>query len=194
MQQSRKRASTRQAIVRVTFTAMMVALYFVLDRFLAFFPTESLKLSFSFLAVAVSAIWLGPVEGMLTGGLGDLVSALLMPAGAINPLLTASAALSGLLFGLTCRRRVDNPISKARMSFNIVAVNIFVTVVVNLGINTLALALLYSPDAIMPYFLATFPLRALKEGIMLPVRIVVFMLLALPDGRLSAVVRRLQQG
>ena len=194
MKKNEKKVSSRRAIVRITFTAMMVALYFVLDRFLAFFPTESVKISFSFVAVAVSAIWLGPIEGMLTGGLGDLVSAVLMPAGALNPMLTATSALSGLLFGIACKRRVEAPLSKGRMMINIVTVNLIVTVVVNLGLNTLALALLYSPEAIWPYFFASLPLRAVKEGVMLPLRIAAFSLLALPDGRLGAVVRRLQQG
>ena len=194
MKKIEKKVSSRRTVVRITFTAMMVALYFVLDRFLAFFPTESVKISFSFVAVAVSAIWLGPVEGMLTGGLGDLVSAVLMPAGALNPMLTATSALSGLLFGIACKRRVEAPLSKGRMMINIVTVNLIVTVVVNLGLNTLALALLYSPEAIWPYFFASLPLRAVKEGVMLPLRIAAFSLLALPDGRLGAVVRRLQQG
>lgn len=193
MKNEGKKLSTRRAIIRVTFTAMMIALYFVLDRFLAVFPTESVKLSFSFIAVAVSAIWLGPVEGMLTGGLGDLVSAVLMPAGALNPMLTATSALSGLLFGLACKRRINAPLSKKRMMINIVTVNVFVTVVINLGLNTLALAILYSPEAIWPYFFASLPIRAIKEGVMLPVRVGAFSLLALPDGRMATVVRHLQQ-
>lgn len=192
MEQKKKTVFSRGAVVRVTFTAMMIALYFVLDRFLAVFPSNSVKLSFSFMAVAVSAIWLGPVEGMLTGGLGDLVSALLMPAGAPNPILTLTAALTGLLYGLACRRRYDAPVSKTRRMIAIVAVNLFVAVIINLGINTLALAWLYSPDAIVPYFIAKLPARAIKEAAMLPIRIGVFSLLSLPDGRLSTVVRRLQ--
>ncbi len=193
MKNEGKKLSSRQAIIRVTFTAMMIALYFVLDRFLVVFPTESVKISFSFIAVAVSAIWLGSVEGMLTGGLGDLVSAVLMPAGALNPMLTVTSALSGLLFGLACKRRINSPISKKRMMINIVTVNVFVTVVINLGLNTLALAILYSPEAIWPYFFASLPIRAIKEGVMLPVRVGVFSLLALPDGRMASVVRHLQQ-
>ena len=111
MKKNVKKRSSHKAVVRITFTAMMVALYFVLDRFLAFFPTDSVKISFSFIAVAVCAIWLGPVEGMLAGGLGDFVSAVLMPVGALNPMLTATSALSGLLFGIACKRRVDAPLS-----------------------------------------------------------------------------------
>lgn len=194
MKKNVKKRSSHKAVVRITFTAMMVALYFVLDRFLAFFPTDSVKISFSFIAVAVCAIWLGPIEGMLAGGLGDFVSAVLMPVGALNPMLTATSALSGLLFGIACKRRVDAPLSKGRMMVNIVAVNLIVTVVINLGLNTLALALLYSPEAVWPYFFASLPLRAVKEGVMLFIRIAAFSLLALPDGRMGAVVRRLQQG
>lgn len=59
------------------------------------------KISLSFLPIAVTAAMFGPFPAMLVGGLGDLLSWLIMPMGQpYFPGFTISGILTGLIFGL----------------------------------------------------------------------------------------------
>ena len=157
-------------LVWLTLTAMLTAVYFVLDR--AIPPvTESLKLTFAFLAVLAAAIWLGPVSAALVGGLGDLLGSLLIPFGAPIPLLTVSAALEGLALGFllyekrgVCRKWPERWI-------RLVGALLAISLVFHLGVNTFALALTYDPEHLLPWMLLKLPLRAAKEAVLLAVAI-----------------------
>ena len=87
---------------------MLIALYFVLDRFTAInLLTNQYKLSF--IPLFVAAVFFGPVWGAVVGGLGDLVSALIMPTGAYFPGFTLVSALMGLTLGLLCYKKLTAP-------------------------------------------------------------------------------------
>ena len=171
-------------VISIAFTSLCVALYFVLDRFFAFYPTDSIKIGFSFIAVVVASVYVGPVSGMLTGGLGDLVGALLMPHGVPNPILTATAAAGGLVYGLLLYIPDDEKVTRANRIIRVVAANLICSIVLNLVINTYALALLQGGDNVAGYFWTSLPVRAVKECIMFAVRLVVCVLIMLPESSL----------
>ena len=99
---------TKQTTLKLTCSAMLIALYFVLDRFTAInLMTNQYKLSF--IPLIVAAVFLGPLWGAAVGGLGDLVSALIMPTGAYFPGFTVVSALMGLTIGLLCRKKLTVP-------------------------------------------------------------------------------------
>lgn len=83
-------------------TAMLLALCVVLGIFgnftLAFFG-NMVKISFSFLPIAVAGALFGPVPALLVGALGDVLAFILAPSGAYIPGFTISAALTGLIYG-----------------------------------------------------------------------------------------------
>lgn len=89
---------------QLTISALLVALDVVFSRVLAI-NTPLMKIGLGFAAVAVSAMLYGPLWAMLTAALGDLIGALLFPTGAYFPGFTATAALTGLIFGLFLYRR-----------------------------------------------------------------------------------------
>ena len=91
---------------QLAISALLVALNVVFSRVLAI-NTPLLKIGLGFAAVAVSAMLYGPLWAMLTAALGDLIGALLFPTGAYFPGFTATAALTGLIFGLFlyCREK-----------------------------------------------------------------------------------------
>ena len=78
--------------------AMMVALIFIFSRFLGI-TTDVIHLGFDFLPVVLIACLYGPVWAAVTYMVGDLVCAILMPFGAINPGLTVIAGIIGLVYG-----------------------------------------------------------------------------------------------
>lgn len=82
--------------------AMMLALRVVLGYFsnLTLAVTPDVKIGFAFLPIAVAAMLCGPVCGMIVGGLGDLISFMLLPMGGYFFGWTLSGMLVGLLYGL----------------------------------------------------------------------------------------------
>ena len=89
---------------KLAVSALLLAADVILTRILAF-NTPLMKIGLGFAAVALSAMLYGPAWAALTAALGDLVGALLFPTGAYFPGFTATAALTGLIFGLFLYRR-----------------------------------------------------------------------------------------
>ena len=80
--------------------SMLIALGIVLDFTSGIYITPEIKITFSFLAIAVAGSLLGPVPAMICGALIDILMYLIKPAGAFFPGYTLSAILSGLIFGI----------------------------------------------------------------------------------------------
>lgn len=82
--------------------AMLLALRVVLGMFanttLPVFG-NAVKISGSFLPIAVAGAMCGPVPGLLIGALGDIISFLIVPTGAYFPGFTVSGALTGVIYG-----------------------------------------------------------------------------------------------
>ena len=101
-------SKNKQNLIKLTMSAMLIAIYFVLDRFAAInLLTNQYKLSF--IAVILAAVFLGPAYAAVVGGLGDLLSALIMPTGPYFPGFTAVSALVGLMFGLMLYKKITYP-------------------------------------------------------------------------------------
>lgn len=166
----------RMRILSITVTAVMTALYFVCDRYLTFYILgNSVKIGFSFVPVVAAAMMCGPISAMLTAGLGDLLGSLLMPVGAPMPLLTVTAALSGLVFGFFLYGGARSFTVKKTLIRAILAV-VINQLVFSIVCNTFALAILFSPDAVMTYFFASLPSRAIKAAVMIPIETVFIVL------------------
>lgn len=82
--------------------AFLSALSVVAGKFLAIPVGEYMRFSFENLPILLSGIIFGPVCGMITGVVADLVGCI-MAGYAINPIITAGAATIGLLSGLVYR-------------------------------------------------------------------------------------------
>ena len=87
------------SVQKLVIMGVLVAMEIVLSRFLSF-NTWNTKIGFGFIPIAAAAILLGSVEAAVCGGLADLLGATLFPIGAYFPGFTATAALTGLVFGL----------------------------------------------------------------------------------------------
>ena len=98
----------REYTLKLTFSAMLIALYFVTDRFTAI-NLLSNQYKLSFIPLILAGVFLGPLWGMAVGGLGDLISALIMPTGAYFPGFTVVSALMGLTIGLLCYKKLIAP-------------------------------------------------------------------------------------
>lgn len=92
--------NTRSLSLIAMLLALRVVLGFFANGTLALFG-NSIKITGSFLPIAVTAAMFGPVPAALVGALGDIISFLLNPiGGAYFPGFTISGLLTGFIYGM----------------------------------------------------------------------------------------------
>lgn len=143
----------------LTVNAMLVALYVLSSVFLDFYPSDSIKISFGFLFIAIAAYLNGPVSAMFVGALGDFVAWLIYPHGMLNVGITLSMAVMGLIFGLSYYNEKPSLL-------RCIITAVTETALVELLLKTWALKTVYGTS-----FGATLLLRLLPAGIMLAVTV-----------------------
>ncbi len=149
----------------LTILAMLMALQLVLSLYASVQLTDSLKLSFSFVASAVIGMLYGPFCAGLTGGIVDVLQAVIRPTGPFFPGFTVTAVLTGIIFG--CFLYKNRP-KLPRIILAKAMINLFMNVL----LNSFWLYLLYGYG-----FFALLPTRALKNLILLPVEVLLLYLL-----------------
>ena len=145
----------------MVFVAILIAIHVILTRFFAI-QTPIVRIGFGFIPIALSAILFGPLIGGLTAGLADIVGMIVFPTGgAYFPGFTLSALLGGMIYGFFL---YNKPISK----LNIFLAVLTISLVANLGLNTLWISMLTGNA----YKALIFP-RVIKEIILLPIQTIV---------------------
>lgn len=140
----------------LTTTGVLLAIQMVLSSYGTIEVTDSLKISLAHLALAPTALFFGPVVAGMQGALSDILALAIKPTGPYFPGFTLSAMLLGLFYGLALYKT-------KRKLWQVVAVRLAVMVIINIGLNTLFLTMLYGPSR-----LVTLPVRALKNLIQFP--------------------------
>lgn len=87
--------------VQIVFLAMMMALTIVLTRFVSIPVGNTFRIGIGRLPVFASSMWFGPVPGLIVATGADIIGAVLTTGW--NPVLTAPAALAGLLPGILAK-------------------------------------------------------------------------------------------
>lgn len=131
---SERKKKNRRPLYESACLAMLTALYVVLNRFLSI-STSNINLGFAFVATVTAASLFSIHGGMIVGGLGDLIGAILFPKGAYFPGFTLSAVLVGAIYG-ACLKKSHNFLSVASAA-------ILSQTVSSLLLNSLWVSLLY---------------------------------------------------
>lgn len=153
-------------IKRLVKTALLIAVEFLLSRFLCI-STTFMKISFSFSAIAVCAMLYGPVWAGLAAAVTDVLGAVLVPqGGAIFLGFTLSAFLTGFVFGMFFYMK------KITWTRALLAA-IIVCLAVNFCMGSFWLYVLYG-DAVVGMLLT----RLIKSCVMIPVEAVTVMMLS----------------
>ena len=88
-------------IRKMALTAVMLVLNLIFNRLFMFLSiTPFNKIGIADVFTIFTSVYVGPFYGMVVGGFGDMLGALLLPTGAINWLITAAKFVSGALPGL----------------------------------------------------------------------------------------------
>ncbi|MGI6076288.1 MAG: folate family ECF transporter S component [Pyramidobacter sp.] len=149
----------------VTFCGVMCALAVIISSVATIKIGPYVKVGFSGLPNHIVEFLFGPAVGALFSGVLEVLKYMLHPDGPYFVGFTISAVLGGIIFGSMLYRR---PLTLWR----VIVAEVIVKVVVNLGLNTLWLAILYR-KAIW----VIFPARLTTNLIRLPVDVIIMYLL-----------------
>jgi len=123
---------------KLVYTAVLVAINIALNSVDINVVAFGAKMTFSYIPCFIAGIFLGPLAGLLTGLVGDVLGIIIHPQGVWMPLITVSSALLGLIPGLVFKFIKLNPYIKIAISFALVFL------VCTVFLNTYALFLIYS--------------------------------------------------
>lgn len=154
--------STRNLVTMGLMAALYVALYLVKVPI----SVES-RVSVTFIPVAVSAYLMGVPAGILVGGIGDLLSSLLFPQGPYYPGFTASAMLTGAIYGVFFLGNREKYIR-----LKVIAATAAIIVFVNMALNTLWLSDMYEKAYFV--FLVS---RSVKNLIVFPFQVIITLII-----------------
>ena len=136
---------------------LMAALAIVLSMVASISIGPYVKIGFSGLPNRIVEFLFGPVVGCIFGGALDLLKFMIKPDGPFFFGFTFNVMLAGLIYGCLLYHK---PLSIKR----IVIAEFLVKLIVNCGLNTLWISMLYGKA-----FLVLLPMRLLKNVIMLPI-------------------------
>lgn len=149
---------------RLVLMALFLALNIILSRFLSI-AAWNIKIGFAFLPIALSGMLLGPLPTAIVAAAGDFLGATLFPIYAYFPGFTATAFLTGLLYGFFLH-------NKSSMK-NIFLAVLSTELIGSLLLNTLWISMLYGT----PFWALLLP-RAVQVCVMIVVELVVIRILA----------------
>lgn len=166
-------------IKKLTILSSLIAMQVVLSRFLSI-QMWNFKIGFGFVPVVIAAILFGPVEAGITGGISDVIGALLFPTGAFFPGFTLTAILIGLVFGLFLHKKQN--------AQRIVGAVILNQLIFSLLLNTLWISILYGAN-----YWGLMSTRALQCIIMIPAEIITISVLVPAIKRIEKIMPELRQ-
>lgn len=163
-----KKVHTKMLVI----LALLAALNLVLGRPPLSFMIWSNKIGFGFVPVFVAAYLYGPLAAGIVGALGDFLGAVLFPVGAYFPGFTATAFVSGVVFGLLLHKKQTAP--------RILAATLINQLVLGLVVNTFWISILYGSS-----FGGLMAARIVQCGIMIVLEFVVIFFLRKALNRLG---------
>ena len=153
---------------KIVLSAILLAMLIILSRFLSI-KTPLTKISFAFIPTMLCATWLGPKWTVLINVLGDIIGATLFPTGAFFIGYTISTAIAGLVYGLLLFKKEPEAFTNKQYILRIIISVVLVAIIVNMGLNTLWISITTGKA-----FVVLFGSRIIKELVMIPIHIIVF--------------------
>lgn len=100
-QQRQKTGITTNTLVRAAlFTAISILLKLIFEIYIPLAGLPALRINLTSIPIILSGIICGPLIGLITGALSDILCFVIKPAGPFFPGFTLTSALTGLIPGL----------------------------------------------------------------------------------------------
>ncbi len=151
---------------KIILSGILLALLIVLNRFISI-KTPLLVISFSFVPIMMSSIWLGPKYSTIIAALGDFIGAILFPFGTYFPGFTLSAGLSGLIYGVFLYKKQEEEVSNSKFILKLIISNVLVLGIIEIFVVSIWLNIMYGKA-----YLVVVSTRVLAQVIMLPIRVI----------------------
>lgn len=162
--------SVRERTRKLVICSLLLSLSAVVSL-VEIMPVQEMKITFTYLLIALCGYFYGPVTAMAFGAGADLLGYLVNPAGGmLFPGFTVTALISGMFYGLFLYKKYT-PQGKMPL-WRVIAAKSADTLICNIILNTFCCSVLYSNT-----FLALLPARVLKNIILLPFEIVLLFFL-----------------
>lgn len=163
-----KRSAKELANLRcLVVTAILIALDLILKMTVSIKLTESLTVSFAFVALSSIGMLYGPTVAGIAGFITDILGFIIKPLGAFDVRYTFIEILGAIIYGIF----LYNASNDKWLLPRIVTAKSVVVIICNLWLTTWVSASYYGKG-----FLAVFPARALKNLAQLPVDILLLAL------------------
>lgn len=156
-------AKTRNFLIRLTTTAVMIAMSVVFCRLLGFPQTGAYRIEIGFLPIAVVAMLYGPVWGGAAYGIADLIGAAIFTG--VNPFIALCKILFGAAMGVFFYRREKIGFFRILFCF------LFVGAVIDIGFMSPIFVYMFGYD-----WRSALALRGLATLVNTPVRILLMWL------------------
>ncbi len=139
-------------------TALFIAMSIVLGKFLSFKIGDVIRISFENLTLQMAGIFFGPLIGLVTGVVADILGCILYGY-AINPIITIGAGLIGFISGLLYHYTFKNK-NLVRTVFSVGSAHLIGSVVV----KTIGLYLYYNtPFTVLAWRVPTYIIITVLE-------------------------------
>ena len=152
-------------IKKIILSSLLLSILIILNRFISI-KTEVLVISFSFVPIMMSGLWLGPKYSTLIALLGDLIGAILFPFGPYFPGFTVSQAISGLIYGLFLYNQ-GNEMKNKKLLIMLTISSFIQLLFVNVFLTSFWIHILYGKA-----YLAIMASRVVTQVIMFPIHII----------------------
>lgn len=139
--------------------AMLLALSVLSAYIISIYPTNYLKFSVTFLFVAAAAMQYGPIIAGALAALADVIGFIAKPVGPYQPLLTLSAAMTGVIFGIFLYKNKDS-------IWRIIVSRAVIAIFISTLLDTYFISILYG-SVFMPLLIS----RGIKNLIMFPIEV-----------------------
>lgn len=158
-------------IKKIIIIGMLVACQIITGRFLTI-STPFMKIGFTFLPIAISAILYGPVWAGIGAAIGDIITAMLLPYGYF-PGFTVSAFVTGAIYGFFLYRKSLN-------IWKITGCVLVINIAVSIFLQTYWIYLLTGQG-----YLVVLPMRIIQNAITTPIQIFGIRLIAYRVAKMS---------
>ncbi len=149
----------------LTNLGLLIALYVIFSRFLSVQVTESIKVSTTFIVIAVIGATYGPIVTGLTCAVADIIGVFIFPpaTGAFFG-FTISAFVDGIIYGYILHK-------KPYKSFYPLVTVVLSTIIISYFLNTYWLTILRDTT-----FMVELPIRVMKSIVVVPVNVLILTL------------------
>jgi len=132
--------------------------------------SPNLRITFTFIPLAVAGWLFGAIPATLVGLVGDLIGCFLFPMGAYFPGFTLSAMLTGFIFGLFL---YETDMTASKSIILIILSKLCVSVIINILLNSVWLSMMYG-KAFYVYFIS----HSVKNAIAFPFECVILFIIS----------------